>query len=176
MQSLTNVWFTLVLIQLRLRIDRHLDMKKQVSQTISACSFYLRSIDQISRFLSRPTKVHIVNAIIISRLDYCNAFLYGTSAVNIARVQLTHNSAARLILRRSRSVSATPLLRELHWLLIVFRDDFKLLVFTYKSMNNDAPVYLCELVCPYQPTRTLRHFRQFQTSTEDTFLSYCILV
>ncbi|KAK2161562.1 hypothetical protein NP493_1576g00003 [Ridgeia piscesae] len=23
-------------------------------------------------------------------------------------------------------------------------------------MHNDAPVYLCELVCPYQPTRTLR--------------------
>ncbi|KAK2169826.1 hypothetical protein NP493_1173g00010 [Ridgeia piscesae] len=23
-------------------------------------------------------------------------------------------------------------------------------------MHNDAPVYLCELVCPYLPTRTLR--------------------
>ncbi|KAK2172140.1 hypothetical protein NP493_987g00032 [Ridgeia piscesae] len=23
-------------------------------------------------------------------------------------------------------------------------------------MHNDAPVYLCELVCTYQPTRTLR--------------------
>ena len=32
-------------------IDRHLDIKKQVSQTISACSFYLRNINQISHFL-----------------------------------------------------------------------------------------------------------------------------
>ena len=30
-------------------IDRHLDMKKQVSQTISACSFYLRNINHIGR-------------------------------------------------------------------------------------------------------------------------------
>ena len=43
-------------------IDRHLDMKKQVSQTISACSFYLRHINQISRFLPKPTKERIVNA------------------------------------------------------------------------------------------------------------------
>ena len=56
----------------------------------------------------------------------------------------------------TRSDSATPLLRELLWLPIVCRVDFKVLVFTYKAMPNDAPVYACELVCPYQPTRTLR--------------------
>ena len=56
-------------------IDRHLDMKKQVTQTISACSFYMRNINQISRFLPRPTKERVVNAIIISRLDYYNALL-----------------------------------------------------------------------------------------------------
>ena len=137
-------------------IDRHLDLKKQVSQTISACSFYLRNINHISCFLPRPTKERVVNAIITSRLDYYNALLYGTSAVNIARLQRIHKTAARLIMRSPRSDSATPFLRELHWLPIVCRVDFKLLVFTYKAMHNDAPVYLCELVCPYQPKRTLR--------------------
>ena len=47
------------------------------------------------------------------------------------------------------SDSATPLLRELNWLSIVCRVHFKLLVFTYKAMHNDAAMYLCELVCPY---------------------------
>ena len=168
-------------------IDRHLDMKKQVSQTISACSFYLRNINQISRFLPRPTKERVVNAIITSRLDYYNALLYGTSAINITRLQRIQNTAARLIMRSPRLMSpmgwtynekssgprtepsetpvvrvvvlddsATALLRELHWLPIVCSVDCKLLVFTYKAMHNDTPVYLCELVCPYQPTRTLR--------------------
>ena len=136
--------------------DGHLDMKKQVSQTISACSFYLRNINHISCFLPRPTKERVVNAIVTSRLDYCNALLYGTSAINIARLQRIQITAARSITRCPRSDSATPLLRELHWLPIVCRVDFKLLVFTYKAMHNDAPVYLCELVCPYQSTRTLR--------------------
>ncbi|KAK2176233.1 hypothetical protein NP493_674g01053 [Ridgeia piscesae] len=59
-------------------------------------------------------------------------------------------------MRSPRCDSATPLLRELHWLPIVCKVYFKLLVFTYKAMHYDAPVYLSELVCPYQPTRTLR--------------------
>ncbi|KAK2179265.1 hypothetical protein NP493_502g02046 [Ridgeia piscesae] len=59
-------------------------------------------------------------------------------------------------MRSPRRDSATRMLRELLWLTIVCRVDFKLLVFTYKAMHNDAPVNLCEHVCPYQPTRTLR--------------------
>ena len=92
-------------------IDRHLDMKKQVSQPISACSFYLRNINQISRFLPRPTKERVVNALVTSRLDYCYALLYGTSALNIARLQRTHNTAARLIMRSPRSDSGPCIYR-----------------------------------------------------------------
>ncbi|KAK2145269.1 hypothetical protein NP493_3980g00000 [Ridgeia piscesae] len=75
--------------------DRHLDTKKHVSQTISASSFYL------------PTNERVVNAIITSRLDYCNALLYGMSAINIARLQRIHNSSARLILRSPRYANST---------------------------------------------------------------------
>ncbi len=99
---------------------------------------------------------HVVNAIITSRLDYCNSLLCGTSVNNIARLQRMHNSAARLILRRPRSDSAMPLLCILHWLPVAHRIDFKLLVFTYKAVHGDAPKYLCDLVCPYKPTRALR--------------------
>ena len=107
-------------------------------------------------FLPKPTKERVVKAIITSLLDYCNALLYGTSVVNIARLQQIHNSAARLILRRPRSDSARPLLTELHWLPVARRVDFNILVLTHKAMHDEAPVYLCELVRPYQPTRALR--------------------
>ena len=111
-----------------------------MSQTISVCSFYLRNINQISRFLPRPTTERVVNALVTLRVDYCNALLFDTSAVNIARLQQIHITAARLILRSPRSDSATPLLNEHHWLPIMCRDDFKVLVFIYKAMHNDAPV------------------------------------
>jgi len=79
------------------RCDRHLDLKKQVSSIVSVCSFHLRHINKMSRYLPVATKVRVVNAIITSQLDYCNSLLYGTSVNNNARLQRIHNSAARLL-------------------------------------------------------------------------------
>ena len=123
-----------------------------MSQTISACSLYLRNNNHISRFLPRPTKERVVNAIITSRLDYCNALLYGTSAVNIARLQRIQNTAARLIMRSPRSDSVTPLLREVHWLPIVCRVDFKLLVFIH--LQSHAQRRASVFVRTYVPLST----------------------
>ena len=118
---------------------------------------YGSSVVNIARtFLPKPTKERVVNATITPRLDYCNALLYGTSVVNIARLQQIHNSAVRLILRRPRSDNARSLLQELHWLPVARRVDLKILLFTYKAMQDEVPVYLCELVRPYQLARALR--------------------
>ena len=136
-------------------MDRHLDLKKQVSSIVSVCSFHLRRINRMSRYLPLTTKERVVNAIITSRLDNCNHLLYGTCVNNIARLQRMHNPAARLILRRPRSDSATPLLCILRWLPVARRIEFKLLVFTYRAVHGDAPKYLCDLVCPYTPTTVL---------------------
>ena len=50
----------------------------------------------------------------------------------------------------------TPLLRDLHWLPILKRIQFKILVLTFKILHRDAPGYLCELLNWYHPTRHLR--------------------
>ena len=110
-------------------------MKTQVSQVISACSFYLRHINQISRFLHNPTKERVVNAIITSRLDDCNALLYGTCVGNISRPQRIHNSAPRLISRRPLSNSDRPLLQELP-LLPFARSRLKQTGCTYIQRNH----------------------------------------
>ena len=119
------------------------------------CAFLLRHINQVSRYLPTTTKEHVVNAIITSGLDYCNSLLYGPTVNNIARLQRMHNSAARLILRRSRNDSAMPMLCILHWLPVARRIDFKLLVFTYEAVHGNAPTYLSDLVCPYTLARVL---------------------
>ena len=45
--------------------------------------------------------------------------------------------------------------QELHWLPVARRVDFKILKLTYKTMQDEAHVYLCELVHPNQPARAL---------------------
>ena len=81
---------------------------------------------------------------------------YGTTVNNIARLQRMHNSAARLILRHSRSDSAMPLLCILHWLSVARRIDFKLFEFKYEALHGDAPKYLSDFECPDTPARAQR--------------------
>ena len=138
-------------------LDRHLDMTTQVSRTISTCSLHMRNIAQIRRYLTRPTTERVVNALITSRLDYCNSLLFGTLASNINRLQRLQNSVARLVTRQARRDSVMPLLRELHWLPVHHRVTYKIAELTFKALHVDlSPTYLQQFVQVYTPARSLR--------------------
>ena len=42
------------------------------------------------------------------------------------------------------------------WSPIQYRIQFKILLMTFKVLCGEAPSYLCDLITPYVPTRTLR--------------------
>ena len=118
-------------------------MNTQVSRTISTCSLHMRNMYQIIRYLTRPTTERVVNALITSRLDYCNSLLFGTSAININRLQRLQNSVDRLVTRQARRDSTMPLLRELHWLPVRHRVSCKIAELTFKALHVDLlPTYL----------------------------------
>ena len=50
----------------------------------------------------------------------------------------------------------TPVLKELHWLPVVERIKFKILLLTWKIVNGCAPPYFDDLISEYVPTRNLR--------------------
>ena len=50
----------------------------------------------------------------------------------------------------------TPVLKNLHWLPIRKRIEFKILLLTFKCMQGCAPLYLRELLVKQANTRTLR--------------------
>ena len=57
---------------------------------------------------------------------------------------------------------ATPLLKQLHWLPVVQRIQFKTLVHTYNCVNNLAPTYLSELIETHIPSRSTRSSSEHQ--------------
>ena len=94
---------------------------------------------------------------VISRLDYANALLSGTTSGNLDTLQVAQNSLARVVCQASRSASATELRRQLHWLSIRQRIAYKLAVITYyRTRSTGIPVYLTDLIKNYHPSRTLR--------------------
>lgn len=116
----------------------------------------MRGLGHIRKVLDPTTANTIACSIIGSRLDYCNAVLAGVSAHSINRLQLVQNSAARVVLNAARRSSATDLLRELHWLPIVQRIDFKVALLTFKALSCNEPKYLCNLVKVNAPIRSTR--------------------
>ena len=75
---------------------------------------------------------------------------------SIKRLQMTQNGAARLIRRTKTRAHMTPVLRDLHWLPVVNRCHFKILLFTYISLKSEAPRYISDLLNWYQLNRPLR--------------------
>ena len=75
---------------------------------------------------------------------------------SIHRRQLADNTAARVVTKSFKFEHITPVLRDLHWLPILKRIQFKILVLTFKILRSDAPGYLCELLNWYHPARHLR--------------------
>ena len=71
-------------------------------------------------------------------------------------LQLIQNAAARTLTRTKKYEHISPVLASLHWLPVKSRIDFKVLLLTYKALNDLAPNYLKELVVPYCPLRPLR--------------------
>lgn len=97
-----------------------------------------------------------IYAFITSRLNYCNSLYFGLQSTLLRRLQLVQNAAARLLTGTGRFDSIIPILADLHWLPIKYRIDFKILLLTFKIINNIAPSYLVELLSLYTPSRALR--------------------
>ena len=71
----------------------------------------------------------MVNALTISCLDHCNVILYGTCISKYQRdkLKLIQNTAVRLVMGSKNSDKVTQLLKDLHWLPVEQRIDFKIL-------------------------------------------------
>ena len=89
--------------------------------------------------MSQSNLKRIVNAFVISRIDYCNSILYGLPTAEHEKQQRVQNIAARLITGSGRRDHITPVLKNLHWLPIKSRITFKILLLTYKILNGQSP-------------------------------------
>ena len=140
-------------------------MSVHITNLRKSCYNEIRKISHIRPFISEKCTIQLVVSLVLSKLDYCNCLLYGMSENNFHKLQLIQNHAARLIKKAPKRSSATDILIDLHWLPVKQRVEYKIALTVFKCLNvNDFPLYLKELITPYQPTRTLRSGNQFLLS------------
>ena len=126
--------------------DSNFSMAVHVNKVCKSSFYHLHNLSRIRKYLSQDTLETLVHAFITSRLDQCNALLYGLPKLQLHKLQRVQNAAARLVLRSSKFCRITPCLFELHWLPIKFRIDFKIILLAFKTIHGLAPKYLCDLV------------------------------
>ena len=107
-------------------------------------------------YLTQHAPQLLVQAMVISHLDYCNALLTGLPACAEKPLQMVQNTAARLVFDQPKRAHVAPLFSELHWLPLAARIKFKSLMLAYKVLNGTAPIYLNALAKAYVTTRSLR--------------------
>ncbi len=134
-------------------IDDQLSFTDHIATTARSCRFALYNIRKIRPFLSEQAAQLLVQALVLSRLDYCNALLAGLPACTIKPLQLIQNAAARVVFNEPKKAHVTPLFIRLHWLPIAARIKFKVLMFAYKTTTGTAPIYLNSLVQTYAPSK-----------------------
>jgi len=132
-----------------------INMYEHVTSVCRAPYYHLKNIHCLRAFLTQEALVTVVQAFLTSRIDYCNSLLYGISEYNINRLQRIQNSAARIVTNTRKYDHLTPIVHKLHWIPVRQRIHFKILFITYKSINDIAPEYLCELVSIRNSSRKL---------------------
>ncbi len=110
-------------------IDDQLTFSDHIAKTAWSFKFALYNIKKVRPFFSEHASQLLVQALVLSRLDYCNAVLAGLPASSIKPLQLIQNAAARLIFNEPKRMHVTPLFINLHWLPIAARIKFKALMF-----------------------------------------------
>ena len=122
--------------------------------------FHLHDIRRIRKFLSYEITKSLVQAVIMSWIDYCNNLSYGVPAVHPSKLERLQNAAARPVSYMLKHGHINPLLFRLHWLPIGFIIDFKIAMLAFKYIYGLAPQYLSSRL-------TVREYSRYNLRSTD---------
>jgi len=140
-------------------LDADASMTTHISRTAASCFRILHQLRSVQRSLPRHAVVSLVTSLVLTTLDYCNSLLVGLPAKLLNRLQAVSNTAARLVCHAMKADHITPVLKDLHWLRIQERIQYKLCVLAFKCHHSLAPPYLSDQlqhVARMEPRQRLR--------------------
>ena len=116
------------------------------TELVITCFYHIRDLRRIRKSLSLDLAKQIAVALVSSRLDYCNSLFHNMPEKDIARLQRVQNCLARVVTNAPRFSRSVPILKRLHWLPVKFRIHFKICAITFRTLKENQPAYLADLL------------------------------
>ena len=132
-------------------------------QMIHSCTFtyhltvQLQLLLRIRRHLPKAAAVALANALVSSRLDYCNSLMTSLSCKDLHKLQCIQNSLACIVTNTPKYAHITPVLKSLHWLPVEYRCIFKTATIIYKYLHTGLPKYFSPHISLYTCSANTRH-------------------
>ena len=124
---------------------------------LSAMMFHnLRNIRQIQNKLDFDSTKTVIQALNMSKLNYCNALLPGSSKMLLTKLQSIQKMACRIVCNLKKFDHITQPMYDLHWLCIQEIIDYKIVCIKFKCHKGTAPQYLMDLLPKIQSKWQLR--------------------
>ena len=123
--------------------DADFSFSKHVQNVCKGCFAQLRDFRRVRRYLTTDASILVANALVSSRLDYCNSLFRSLSKFNLHKLHAMYiqNSAARIVSNTSKFTSISPIHRALHWLPLESHSIFKTANLVYRFLQTGTPKY-----------------------------------
>src|SRR5579862_3690409 len=130
--------------------DADLSFKTHISSVCHSSFYHIRQIHAARPSLDSKSAILLANALVSSKLDYCNSLYSSLPDCSIHRLQCVQNFLARAIVPTVKhSQHITPTLCALHWLPIQQRITNEISMLTFKTLQYKQPSYLADFLHPH---------------------------
>ena len=119
-----------------------------VQNICKSCFAQIRYLKRLRGFFTRYAALIDVNALVGSRLDYCNSLFRSLSAFYLYKLQCVQNSLAKIVTNTTKYSHITPFAKPLQRLPIGHCFIFKTALLVYKLLHSGYPKYFVPFLKP----------------------------
>ena len=117
-----------------------------INKLCSQLYLMLWKIQHMKSYLDQDTVKIFVQALIMSKLDYCNLLFVGSTEYQLDKPQRIQNMACRVVLNLKKFDHVSAHMKNLHWLRIRERIQYKIATLIFKCKNGKGPEYIIDLL------------------------------
>ena len=91
--------------------DANFSFANHVRNICKTCFIQIRDLRRVRKHLTDEAAILAANALVSSRLDYCNSLFRSLSSLNMRKLQCIQNTLARIVTNCNKYMRASPILK-----------------------------------------------------------------